>query len=216
MDGAVPKYIFNTPLGSLETFVRVNGKIVEKEDIEVAEVRLSPVLEYSYKLHNGDGTVATEKKNCYGVHIRCATKKKIRQLTFECRWKSTSKITRGRPECDKGINALRWTENGHTVLVGTEDADSLIDRMRRRDHISPGFRHCLEEITPELDHLVFGYKDDGFIIRLTEIPANESAQVFFTITWGEHPEPESEATWLLMYKLHEMAMSSLDSTEKAW
>lgn len=64
MDGAVPKYIFNTPLGSLETFVRVNGKIVEKEDIEVAEVRLSPVLEYSYKLHNGDGTVATEKKNC--------------------------------------------------------------------------------------------------------------------------------------------------------
>lgn len=75
--------------------------------------------------------------------------------------------------------------------------------------MTQGLRRCLSEITPELDHLVFSYKDDGFIIRLTEIPANEVFQLHYIVAWNTHPEPESEATWLKMNSILEF-MSGLE------
>lgn len=212
MTEQVPEYLVETPLGGLRMFVRVNGQIVKTQDLAVAQCQVMPV-DFSYHVHIDQKVkVAPEPK--HGVMFRCSTRKEIRQLTFECRWEETAMANRGRPESDKGINALRWTAEGQTVLVGTEDAESLQGRVTQGKHITQGLGHCLGEITPELDHLIFGYKDDGFIIRLTEIPANEVFQLYFMVTWGTHPEPsESEATWMAMDAIQDVIHSVMDGIE---
>ena len=182
-----PTHLLETPLGMLRVFVRLNGAVMDSHDSDAASFRVVP-QEWSV------GDVA----GAQGVVLQCSTRKKIRQLTFECRWDDGAAAGRGRPECDTGVNALRWSGDGHTVLVGTEDSGAIQKRASRGHNMTSGLGRCFEEITPELEHLVFWPKEDGFITRLTDIPAKEMFQLHYAVTWNAHPEPTSEATWLAL------------------
>ncbi|MFP6583809.1 MAG: hypothetical protein VCD00_14815 [Candidatus Hydrogenedentota bacterium] len=130
------------------------------------------------------------------VRIRYNADRAIRQLKFEMRWSDTTYLPRGKPECEQGINALRWTTDQHTTIIATEDVHALTSRLARGHDISPDAANYLHDLSPELDHLVFGFHNDGLSIRLTEIPKNEFVQLHFVLAWNPIPEPKPEATWL--------------------
>lgn len=181
----------DTPLGLLVSRFRIDGKNPETS-AELA--RSCEINEES--IIDADGIDGGRI-----IQIRCNAARAIRQLKFEMRWSDTAKLPRGKPECEKGINALRWTTDQHTAIIATEDVHALSNRLARGHDISPGAANYLHDLSPELDHLVFGFHDDGLSIRLTEIPANEFVQLHFALAWNPIPEPKPEATWLAVTHL---------------
>ena len=120
------EHTIETALGTIKTFVRINGRIVESRILDEADVMFS-IGKYEPDSHHHDEFLANQS---YAV-FQCSTKNKIRQISFECRWENASRAMPARPESEKGINALRWSQEGHSVLIWTEDSKSLKDRMRK-------------------------------------------------------------------------------------
>ena len=193
MDDDIAQYALETSLGLLNFTVKINGKVLQENDSLLARCSMVRI----------QGEQGEDLKGAVGVIVRCSTLKALRQFTFECQWDTKSKVPRGRPECEAGLNGLRWTSDAETVMVATEDVAGLQHRLQRSQNMSGGLRRCLSELTPDLDHLVFSFKDDGFIIRLTEIPANESFQLHYAVAWNGYPESVSEGTWLAVSALND-------------
>lgn len=175
---------FETPLGTLRARLRIDGK-------ESAHTPL--LLEACQFLM--ESLPESEIAGGQLVTFRLESTHAVRQLKLNLRWAAGESGLRGKPECDDGVNGLRFTSDTYTVLLATEDVDALQKRVHQENRISAGAAPYLHDLSPKLDHLVFGFHDDGVSIRLTDMPANESVELHFAVAWNPIPEPTPEATW---------------------
>lgn len=177
---------FDTPLGTLRARLRIDGK----------ESAHTPLLLEACQFAM-DSLQESQIAGGQLVTLRLESTHAVRQLKLNLRWAAGDSELRGKPECDAGVNGLRFTTDSHTVLLATEDVDALQKRVDQENRISAGAAPYLHDLSPELDHLVFGFHDDGMSIRLTDMPANEFVELHFAVTWNPTPEPTPEATWLV-------------------
>ena len=167
----------STPMGELHVHVRTDGVLLKAEDEECV---LHVQALNDVRIEGG-----------YRLVFYLNPTRTIRQLYVECRWAALPTLHRGIPETGPGINALRWRTDGTTLLMATEDVEAL----RKRESFSAKIRRDLAEFPPALDHLIFGYKDDGLSIRLTELVKGELISLQFMIVWNTIPESPSGGSW---------------------
>lgn len=184
--------IFETPLGPLECRLRIDGMEAQRTErlLQSAELTRQPLPDAE---DVDDGFVAL---------VRCLPESPIRQLKFELRWQDVSGFARPRPITVRGTNALRWMTDEHVAVLGTEDVDALRRRMQAGETMGLDAALYLNDLGDDLDHLVFGFHDDGLSIRLTEIPARELVQLHFAVAWNTHPEATPDAAWYAVHRPH--------------
>ncbi len=158
-------YTLNTPMGDWQLILRIDGQDIIKDD---ARCVLNAI-----KIHNSQ----VEGAILFSIQIHPI--ESIQQLQAHCRWGSESMVGRGRPESYPGKNALRWNTPTHSYVLATED----VETFKRRSDLPLTLIQQLEEIGPELDHLIFVHRDDGMTIRLSEMKSKEPFQLLFMLVW---------------------------------
>ena len=128
------------------------------------------------------------------AEIQLSPTRSVRQLQVHCRWEESHTVGRGRPEPSVGKNALRWENDSHTLVIASEDVESL----KKQAELPSEIHDALADITPDIDHLVYEYKDDGFIVRLSSLGKNESISLKFLIVRDTLPERSPAGTWSIV------------------
>ena len=163
-----------TPLGEVHLRVRYDGEFIQAESEEcLIELKMLD-------------TAMVEAAYLAEVHL--APTRSVSQLQVHCRWEASITLGRARPEPSAGKNALRWASESHILVIASDDVEAL----KRCPRLPSRIRSVLTEITPELDHLVFEYRDDGLIVRLSDLGKGETIGLKFLIVWDRLPERSQE------------------------
>lgn len=186
------KDTFDTPLGGLECRLRIDGTEADRTEklLASAELIRQPLSDTE---DIDDGFVAL---------VRCLPQYPIRQFKFELRWRDVTSFTRPQPITVRGTNAIRWTTEDYIAVLATEDVHALRKRVDAGVTMGLDSALYLHDLGDDLDHLVFGFHDDGLSIRLTEIPARELVQLHFAVAWNANPESTPDAAWYAVHHPH--------------
>jgi hypothetical protein len=100
-----------TPLGEVHLRVRYDGKFVQAGS-EECHIELSTL-----------DTELVEAAYLAEIHLRPT--RSVSQLQVHCRWAASSTLGRARPEPCAGKNALRWISETHSLVMASDDVESL-------------------------------------------------------------------------------------------
>ncbi|MEO0513766.1 MAG: hypothetical protein AAF086_00540 [Planctomycetota bacterium] len=124
--------------------------------------------------------------SCHAIVVSISTHADIPALCWSC----ASPADRSGSACTgQYLEAQEWEEDGHLVVVGTEDEEVLSKRLPfvKYDPFSSNF-----EYTPQC-----------LQVTLRDIPAGAKFSVHFLIAENFSPEPVDASAWFAVEMPHE-------------
>lgn len=169
-----------TPIGELE--------FVAETDVEsTSQLSLSAApLEPS--MPNGMSVAA-----CYGVLLHIQAPQAATDVLFKAQIHSTAPLKHG-AETGEGLEAQAWYGHRYVLLVGTEDAEFLLARLRGRIVVS---------------NESFAYSASSLSVRVARVPEANSLSLHFVVAWNELPEPQDCSCWYAVDQPHGAIASTL-------
>ena len=166
-----------TPLGELKFSFSVAGnKYLEstRDFVLLSET-------YSPQLPEGMSVLG-----CAAVVLRINTSKIVSEITFQCSWVANHNF-----ECSietgEGLEAQAWENEEYTVMIGTEDEESL-------SRILP------EGAILSCDSDLVEYSDSGMSINASQVYAGSELYLHFIVSWNKLPESEDSSCWYAVHK----------------
>lgn len=173
----------DTPLGRLTFHADYVGGAVT--DFQLAQRAITPDLPAGMSV-----------SACVAVLLEFSVMENVGVFQFHGEWGNFE--GKGYGETGEGLDAWAWEQDGHVVMVGTEDADLLNARM--------------PWVTPSPDGYTVTMSDNKVTIRLESLSSGRSYSLHFVVAWNPYPEPHECSCWYAVDVPHKKIVQSLGET----
>ena len=161
-----------TPVGVLE-FV-----------LEPAAIKAPPLslrlAAFKPKLPQGMSVLAS-----YAVLLKLQTLEPVVDLKFSARLIKPS--SKGGASTGEGLEALEWEDEGHVMLIGTEDREYLERRLPKAIVLPDEPVTC---------------SSGGLSVHVASIPAGVPVSLHFVVAWNRLPERVAQSCWFAVDQNH--------------
>ena len=179
-----------TPLGVLQISLQAMSDHDEVEAIAdgIQVFSFSPVIPSGMAVAGCTVAIAT-----------ISPKKTLRNLLFSAKL-MTSEAVESAPETGEGLDALSFRNTTHVLLVGTEDTEALISRLKS---------------TVKLPEIPFPFAEDSIAIEILESLEGEKLSLHFIAAWNSLPEPQDCSCWYAVDQSHSVLLSALETQQSS-
>lgn len=163
-----------TNLGLVRAQVTISGENVSPNTVSLEKKKLDPRLPKGMSV-----------QNCTAFVLMVSGPAQIEHLEFRL---SMENPIEGTPCTGQCLDAQEWSSGDATVVVGTEDGESLSDRLDE----------------PELeDCAVVDYDKHALTLRLGGLRECEQYSFHFLVAENPLPEPVDGSAWFAVDQSHE-------------
>ena len=176
MDAAVitKRISFETALGVFNVDARVEPSIHSVTEVTLNEAIPTEVLPEGMSVKRRRAALLFVESAC-----------QLRRVSFSC---SLNSPVSGGSCSGQGLEAIEWEDSGSLVVVGTEDADFLNQRL-------PFLR--LKQ-----DEAIVTYSPSSITVSLENIAPKQQLSLHFVIAENPNPEPAECSAWYAVDCLH--------------
>ncbi|SPF75415.1 hypothetical protein ALP8811_00402 [Aliiroseovarius pelagivivens] len=168
-----------TNLGLVRAQGKVSGVNISPNSVSVVKKKFDPQLPKGMSV-----------QNCTAFVLAVSGPVQIENLEFRI---SIDSPIEGTPCTGQCLDAQEWSSEDYTIVIGTEDAEILSDRLG----------------APELeDRAVVDYDKNSLTLRLERLVKRDGYSFHFLMVENPVPEPVDASAWFAVDQSHKNVLRS--------
>ncbi len=135
-------------------------------------------------------------EKCIAVVFQCVLTTNISSINFSCTWINLKEKGYGcSGEC---LDAWEWEHNKTLVIIGTEDEECLVSRLKIKPSLAEDYPVTMDNNTIN--------------ICLKDIPQNKPLSLHYVIAWNSLPEKVEPSCWYAVDIPHEKLIKQINNS----